>query len=134
MKKMQEIREKYSENMAELYFLRFGGNMMDFAAWRKQPSAAVYLHFLRQNRLDPEDDDEDLSIPLPSLFDATAQVSVSAGTTTPISSSLITAANPEVSVSGLGLTPIAVSTTLPPAAAQLNQQGGEMFMLLFFVA
>ncbi|XP_066594642.1 helicase domino isoform X2 [Prorops nasuta] len=118
MKRMRAIREKYAENASELFFLHTGGNMMEFQTWRKKPPAPQYLHFLRQNRLDPEDDDEDLTAPLPAV----TEVPVSS-TTTPISTVVPLHQGSEVKITGIGVTPVAVTTKLPATVAQLTQQG-----------
>nr|CAD7201269.1 unnamed protein product [Timema douglasi] len=55
-------RGVYAEHAAELFFLQAGGNMMDYHAWRKRAPTPQFLHFLRSHRLDPEDDDEDLTV------------------------------------------------------------------------
>lgn len=146
MRRMRTIREKYTENTSELFFLHAGGNMMDYHNWRKRPSTPQYLHFLRQHRLDPDDDDEDLTMPLPSISEfsqlsavittaTTTTTSVTAAVTTnttvaavsttvtPSSMVQIPSQSTEVKISGVGVTPVAVSTTLPAAVAQLNQQG-----------
>lgn len=115
MKRMRSVREKYAENAAELFFLHTGGNVMDFHNWRKRPLTPQYLHFLRQHKLDPEDDDEDLTVPLPSLPEVPVSQTISV--TQPVSQGA------EVKVPGIGVTPVAVSTTLPTAVAQLSQQG-----------
>ncbi|XP_015431567.1 PREDICTED: helicase domino [Dufourea novaeangliae] len=119
MKRMRAIREKYADNASELFFLHAGGNMMDFQTWRKRPPTPQYLHFLRQHRLDPEDDDEDLTVPLPTISEIplTATVTATVSTIVPVSQCA------EVKISGMNVTPVAVSTTLPAAVAQLNQQG-----------
>ncbi|XP_020707838.2 helicase domino isoform X1 [Athalia rosae] len=120
MKRMRAIREKYAENASELFFLHVGGNMMDFQNWRKRPTTPQYLHFLRQHRLDPEDDDEDLTVPSPAISDVSTTSASLTTTITVAPSSLGT----EVKIPGAGVTPVAVSTTLPAAVAQLSQQGG----------
>ncbi|XP_043473179.1 helicase domino isoform X1 [Leptopilina heterotoma] len=114
MKRMRSVRDKYTDNAAELFFLHAGGNVMDFHTWRKRPVTPQYLHFLRQHKLDPDDDDEDLTVPL-------ADVSQTLNVTQPVSQ--------EVKVPGIGVTPVAVSTTLPTAVAQLSQQGGTPLVL-----
>ncbi|XP_046595483.1 helicase domino isoform X1 [Neodiprion lecontei] len=119
MTRMRAIREKYAENASELFFLHAGGNMMDFQNWRKQPFTAQYLHFLRQHRLDPEDDDEDLTVPLPAVISDVPTSSLTTSFVAAASSSQGT----EVKIPGAGVTPVAVSTTLPAAVAQLSQQG-----------
>lgn len=119
MKRMRAIREKYAENASELFFLHAGGNIMDFQTWRKRPSTPQYLHFLRQHRLDPEDDDEDLTVPLPPI----SEIPLAPTVTTTVSMIVPVNQNAEVKISGMNVTPVAVSTTLPAAVAQLNQQG-----------
>ena len=68
-----------------------GGNMADFVTWRKRPPNPQFLHFLRSHRLDPEDDDEDLTQCLSPLKTAGASTGTSAspaaaerGSTTPL--------------------------------------------------
>ncbi|XP_061928552.1 helicase domino isoform X4 [Apis cerana] len=118
MKRMRAIREKYAENASELFFLHAGGNMMDFQTWRKKPPTPQYLHFLRQHRLDPDDDDEDLTAPLPAISEIPLTP-----TTTTVSTIVPVNQCTEVKISGINVAPVAVSTTLPAAVAQLNQQG-----------
>lgn len=140
-RRMRAIREKYAENAAELFFLHAGGNMMDYQNWRKRPPTAQYQHFLRQHRLDPDDDDEDLTAPLPSVSElsqlsavTTAATTITTTTTTITTTTTTTSTSvstvvssaqnaAEVKISGVGVTPVAVSTTLPAAVAQLSQQG-----------
>ncbi|KAK9301725.1 hypothetical protein QLX08_006019 [Tetragonisca angustula] len=118
MKKIRAIREKYAENASELFFLHVGGNMMDFQSWRKRPPTSQYLHFLRQHRLDPDDDDEDLTVPLPAMSEIPLMP-----TATTVSTIVPVNQCTEVKISGINVAPVAVSTTLPAAVAQLNQQG-----------
>ncbi|XP_043517027.1 helicase domino-like [Frieseomelitta varia] len=128
MKRMRAIREKYAENASELFFLHIGGNMMDFQSWRKRPPTSQYLHFLRQHRLDPDDDDEDLTAPLPAMSEISLMP-------TPTTVSTIVPVNQctEVKISGINVAPVAVSTTLPAAVAQLNQQGNHFVIVNIFV-
>ncbi|XP_034182155.2 domino helicase isoform X2 [Osmia lignaria lignaria] len=119
MKRMRAIREKYAENASELFFLHAGGNMMDFQTWRKRPPTPQYLHFLRQHRLDPDDDDEDLTVPLPPV----SEIPLTPTVTTTVSTIVPVNQCTEVKISAMGVAPVAVSTTLPAAVAQLNQQG-----------
>lgn len=125
MKRMRAIREKYAENASELFFLHAGGNMMDFQTWRKRPPTPQYLHFLRQHRLDPEDDDEDLTVPLPAI----SEIPVTPTVTTAVSTIVPVSQSAEVKLTGINVTPVAVSTTLPAAVAQLNQQGKHFIIL-----
>lgn len=145
MRRMRIVREKYAELASELFFLHVGGNMMDYANWQKRPPTAQYLHFLRQHQLDPDDDDEDLTAPLSSDFSqvsavttvaaATVAAAITTTTTAAITATVASVSagstvvqipnqSAEVKISGAGVTPIALSTTLPAAAlAQLTQQG-----------
>lgn len=118
IKRMRAIREKYAENVSELYFLHAGGNIMDFQAWKKKLPTTSYLQFLRQHRLDPDDENEDLTTPLP-VFTNTAVSTV----TTLSTSNATSSQGVEVKLAGVGVTPVAVSTTLPATVAQLSQQG-----------
>lgn len=116
--------------------------MMDYASWQKRPPTPQYLHFLRQHPLDPDDDDEDLTAPLSSDFSQLSTVTTVATATVAavITTAAVTATvatvttgstmvqipnqSAEVKISGAGVTPVALSTTLPAAAlAQLTQQG-----------
>jgi len=148
MRRMPALREKYVDALSELFFLQSGGNMMDYHSWQKRPPMPPYLHFLRQHRLDPDDDNEDLTKPLSSIseFSQLSTVTTAATTTTTttitsiavaglstttLATTTVTSAinssvqsqNAEVKISGVGVTPVAISTTLPAAVAQLNQQG-----------
>ncbi|EZA58517.1 Helicase domino [Ooceraea biroi] len=153
MRRMRAVREKYAENASELYFLHAGGNMVDYHNWRKRPPTPQYIHFLRQHRLDPDDDDEDLTMSLVTMIELSHLSAVTTATTTTTTTTSVTTAvtsttvaalsttistaasassstvqipsqSAEVKISGVGVTPVAVSTTLPAAVAQLNQQGG----------
>lgn len=141
---MRMVREKYRDNATELFFLHVGGNMMDYHNWLKRPPTPQYLHFLRQRPLDPDDDNEDLTAPLSSDFAQLSAITTVAATTVATAITTTTAAvtstvatvtagstmvqipnqSAEVKISGAGVTPIALATTLPAAAlAQLSQQG-----------
>ncbi|XP_025993752.2 helicase domino isoform X2 [Solenopsis invicta] len=161
MRRMRSVREKYSENASELYFLHTGGNIMDYYTWRKRSPTPHFVNFLRQHRLDPDDEDEDLTTPLSSIpeFSQLSAVATTVTTTT-ASSAIVTATTAvttvtssstlvqipnqraEVKIAGVGSTPVAVSTTLPAAAlAQLTQgqvpgrpQGGRHGMVFAFRA
>ncbi|KAK3916242.1 Helicase domino [Frankliniella fusca] len=61
LERLKAARSKYADLAAELFFLQVGGNMVDYLAWRKRAPTPQFLHFLRSNRLDLDDDDEDLT-------------------------------------------------------------------------
>ena len=48
------FRENYMRQLLELYFLKSGGNILDFETWRKKVKSPHCLHFLQQNSLEPE--------------------------------------------------------------------------------
>ncbi|XP_075220289.1 domino helicase isoform X2 [Lycorma delicatula] len=96
--RLKRLKDRYADYAMELFFLQSNGNLMDFHMWRKRPATPQLMNFLRNHKLDPTDEDEDLTL----------------------------SSQPEMKLlGGSGVTPVAVSTTLPPAVARLgNQQGG----------
>uniref|UniRef100_A0A182PG61 Helicase domino n=1 Tax=Anopheles epiroticus TaxID=199890 RepID=A0A182PG61_9DIPT len=144
--RLRSIKEKYNEHVAELFFLQTGGNMMEYPVWRKKPPTPAFTSFIRSYKLEP------LSSNLEEAGEALKQQSSRAlsgisitpgsnnlGSLTPTvsgngssssSSSIgddsITGLpqGAEIKIPGVGATPVAVSTTLPAAVAQLSQQGG----------
>jgi len=150
MRRMRSIREKYAENASELFFLHTGGNMMEYYAWRKRSPTPQLVHFLRQHRLDPDNDDEDLTAPLSSIpeFSQLSAVTTTVTTTTTVTSAIVTATTTvttvtsgstvvqipnqraEVKIAGAGVTPVAVSTTLPAAALAQLSQGNYKYPLI----
>ncbi|CAK1582408.1 unnamed protein product [Parnassius mnemosyne] len=51
--RLKNLRERFTEQLSELYFLQAGGNMMDYAAWRKRPPAPQLVAFLEARRPPP---------------------------------------------------------------------------------
>ncbi|XP_063378529.1 helicase domino, partial [Cydia fagiglandana] len=51
--RLKTLRDRYTEQLSELYFLQAGGNMMDYAAWRKRPPAPQLAAFLEARRPPP---------------------------------------------------------------------------------
>lgn len=151
MRRMRSVREKYVENASELFFLHTGGNMMDYYTWRKRSPTPQFVHFLRQHRLDPDDNDEDLTAPLSiPEFSQLSAVTTTVATTTTVTSAIVTTTTAvttvtsgstvvqipnqraEIKIAGAGITPVAVSTTLPAAAlAQLSHQGNYNLIKLW---
>ncbi|XP_063699973.1 helicase domino isoform X2 [Culicoides brevitarsis] len=101
--RLKSVKEKYSEHVAELYFLQSNMNMMEYPTWRKKPQTPEFINFVRAHRLDQSPLDE-------LAISSKSHLNVALGT--------------EVKIPGVGATPVAVSTRLPAAVAQLNQQGG----------
>lgn len=56
--RLRLVKEKYSEHVAELFFLQQGGNMMEYPTWRKKPQSPQFIAFSRQHRLDQSQLDE----------------------------------------------------------------------------
>lgn len=107
--RLKRIKERYVEHTSELFFLQAGGNIMELYAWRKRPPVPTLVNFLKTNRLDPVDEEEDL-VPLLGPLSAAQQ-------------------QPEMKIAGgagASVTPVAVSTTLPAAVARLSQQGNAL--------
>lgn len=50
LQRLRALRDAFTERLSELYFLQAGGNMMDYAAWRKRPPAPQLLAFLEARR------------------------------------------------------------------------------------
>ncbi|XP_013379688.1 helicase SRCAP [Lingula anatina] len=61
---MKKIKDIYTENLTELFFLQSGGNYVDFHAWLKKPSPQL-TYFLNSDKLD-SDDEENKETKLPS--------------------------------------------------------------------
>ncbi|XP_063359970.1 helicase domino, partial [Cydia amplana] len=51
--RLKTLRDRYTEQLSELYFLQAGGNMMDYAAWHKRPPAPQLVAFLEARRPPP---------------------------------------------------------------------------------
>lgn len=51
--RLKTLRERFTEQLSELYFLQAGGNMMDYAVWRKRPPAPQLEAFLEARRPAP---------------------------------------------------------------------------------
>lgn len=46
------INCRYSEHVAELFYLQSGGNMMDYPTWKKKPPSPQFINFCNAYRLD----------------------------------------------------------------------------------
>lgn len=116
---------RYSDHVAELFFLQTGGNMMEYPVWRKKANTPQFLNFMKSYRLEPPPLEE-------SSSSSVSAESAAAQHRAPAIASTHTLANQplgaEIKIPGVGVTPVAVSTTLPAAVVQLSQQG--MFTLL----
>ncbi|GFY51188.1 helicase domino [Trichonephila inaurata madagascariensis] len=54
-KKNNLLKIKYYQSQAEYYFLKNGGNLVDYVAWRKKVKPQL-LDYLKANRFEPTDD------------------------------------------------------------------------------
>ncbi|CAG5010881.1 unnamed protein product [Parnassius apollo] len=70
--RLKNLRERFTEQLSELYFLQAGGNMMDYAAWRKRPPAPQLVAFLEARRPPPAAPPPPEPPPDPSLSPAPA--------------------------------------------------------------
>ncbi|XP_055918769.1 helicase domino isoform X2 [Eupeodes corollae] len=137
--RIRSLKEKYSENVAELFYLQSGGNMMDYPTWRKKPPSPQFISFSNAYRLDQLVSEETKTLQntqsqtigqqgaassatLPSLITPSTTSSQS----TPVVSTAATSfpQGAEIKIPAVGATPVAVSTQLPAAVVQLTQQGG----------
>ncbi|XP_052714544.1 helicase domino-like isoform X5 [Crassostrea angulata] len=100
-KSMLDIKEPYIDNLTEMYFLQNGGNLMDFHGWKKRPTPQL-VQFLKSGCLDSDDEEESS---LERKINNEVKVITCSGSNIPLA------------------TPVAISTTLPPSVAALNQQG-----------
>lgn len=53
LQRLRNLRERFTEQLSELFFLQAGGNMMDYAVWRKRPPAPQLVAFLEARRPPP---------------------------------------------------------------------------------
>jgi len=51
--RLKQIKENHAEQVAEIYFLQTGGNMMDYQTWRKKPTTTEFVNFTKQYLLEP---------------------------------------------------------------------------------
>ncbi|XP_022342498.2 helicase domino-like isoform X2 [Crassostrea virginica] len=99
---MLDIKEPYIDNLTEMFFLQNGLNLMDFHSWKKRPTPQL-VHFLKSGSLDSDDEEESS---LERKINNEVKVITCSGSNIPLA------------------TPVAISTTLPPSVAALNQQAG----------
>nr|XP_029735558.1 helicase domino isoform X1 [Aedes albopictus] len=92
--------------------------MMDYPAWKKKPHTPAFLNFMRTYKLEP------LSSNLEEAGEILKQQSSNRSLSAAASSSSTLPQGAEIKIPGVGATPVAVSTQLPAAVAQLSQQGG----------
>lgn len=60
--KLNQLITKYAECAAELFFLEADGNIADFPTWKsKRQNTQQLCNFLQTNKLDLDDEDEDLT-------------------------------------------------------------------------
>lgn len=66
--RLKSVKEKYSDHVAELFFLQSNMNMMEYPTWRKKPQTPEFMNFVRAHRLDQSQLDELSVISLKTLF------------------------------------------------------------------
>ncbi|XP_031780344.1 helicase domino isoform X2 [Nasonia vitripennis] len=113
LKRMRAVRDKYNDNVSELFFLQNGGNLMDYYAWRKRPPTAQYLQFMKQQRLEQEDGElETLGQIAAPVENTAATVSTAAPTTNTAST---TTAAATATTTTCTTTTVVTTTTTPVA-------------------
>lgn len=96
-----------------MFYLQTGGVVMDYQGWRKRPFTPQFLSFMLAHPLEGAEE-------LPALQPLTP---APAPTPALVPSTPATPQGAEIKIPGVGVTPVAVSTQLPAAVAQLTQQG-----------
>lgn len=120
---------RYVQDVGELFFLQSGGNMMEFLIWKKKPLTAHYLNFLKSHQLEQltsEDIENSKQVRLHHIFIffKIKQCLLFILQNSPILKYVVNSPEgAEIKIPGVGVTPVAVSTQLPAAVAQLSQQG-----------
>ncbi|XP_037816114.1 helicase domino isoform X2 [Lucilia sericata] len=56
--RLRRLKEKHTENVAELFYLQTGGNMMDYPTWRKKAPTPQFITFSNAYRLEQLVNDE----------------------------------------------------------------------------
>ena len=51
--RLKQIKDNHAENVAEIYFLKSGGNMMEYHTWRRKGVTPEFANFMKQYRLEP---------------------------------------------------------------------------------
>ena len=77
--KLESVRDKYNEHLAELFFLERDGNMMDFQGWSRRPSRE-FLQHITQHKLEG-DDTLEAKYTTPNPLHVTAGVQIKAEST-----------------------------------------------------
>nr|XP_026501590.1 helicase domino [Vanessa tameamea] len=81
--RLKNLRDRFTEQLSELYFLQAGGNMMDYAAWRKRPPAPQLVAFLEARRPPPAAPPPPEPPPVPVTLPPTVAVITSCSPQTP---------------------------------------------------
>lgn len=107
--------------------MQLGGDHQDFNSWRKKPPSQSFLQFCYIHRIDPPDQvNEDQADKVHTVANShVKQVVTQAGQ----ASQAVPQPNHEFKMTGAGLTPVAVSTTLPVQVARLSQQSKSPFLI-----
>lgn len=51
--RLKQIKDNHADNVAEIYFLKTGGNMMEYHTWRRKQITPEFANFMKQYRLEP---------------------------------------------------------------------------------
>lgn len=116
------VSSRYTECIAQVFYLQTGGVVMDYQGWRKRPLTPQFLSFMLAHPLEGAEEVPALQplTPTPVLIPSTPNAPS-------------TPQGAEIKIPGVGVTPVAVSTQLPAAVAQLTQQGMPFILFLLCI-
>jgi E1A-binding protein p400 len=98
--------------------------MMEYPAWKKKPHTPAYINFLRSYKLEPHADEQETGRNVRNLVFSLFFIAFLMNPSIFQANQLnVTPQEAEIKIPSVGATPVAVSTQLPAAVAQLNNQG-----------
>lgn len=78
--RLKQIKDNYTDHVAEIYYLQIGGNMMDYFVWRKKANTPDFLNFMKQRRLDAPSADTAGTTTTTTITTATASAPIATAT------------------------------------------------------
>ncbi|XP_037295626.1 helicase domino-like, partial [Manduca sexta] len=132
LQRLKALRERFTEQLSELYFLQAGGNMMDYATWRRRPATPQLVAFLEARRPPPATEQVPTvsmpvatATPAPLIIPAVANLtpaSTPVVSPAPVSATVQIAAPTPTPAPALAPVPILtpINTPLPAAAAPVT--------------
>uniref|UniRef100_A0A182QDT2 Helicase domino n=1 Tax=Anopheles farauti TaxID=69004 RepID=A0A182QDT2_9DIPT len=105
--RLRSIKDRYNEHVAELFFLQTGGSMMEYPQSTRAQNIVSTTPGTGVNN-----------------FGGVTTTPSGNGSDGSVAGTIGLPQGAEIKIPAVGATPVAVSTTLPAAVAQLSQQGG----------